>query len=544
MNRALVDEGSIAESRARHSLTALAWCMMLLLGFGAWTSSAEEQKPSAERPACRVLADERLRDPLETIAEEYGRRTGSQINLDCLSASDVDATVEKRQPGYDAAICMTSNADSETAVSSLPGAKKVAWKHPSGEPVWAAVLTKHPEAAGFVRFVGGPTGHRLWSESEAGFTITSGKTHAEAFEWVVEHRVKHTYPLTAMRMLREIGGIREGICIDIGCGTGNLDVELAKRSDFTIIGLDIDPDMKPLFEKRIREADLQDRARFVVGDAQQLPFEDDYADVIVSRGTLTFIPDIGKCLREVDRVLKPTGVAFLGGRYVYTPQQYKISNEKLKKIVRESGVPGANVVEHRGQWVKIVGPKAPEAAREFQGGPHMLAGRFLADYAITEGKCLLICPNDSGGVQGLQQGFVETTDLEITALYPSDKAVGEAEKRIREAKLSERITCEAGTLDALPFEEASFDLIAGTGPVLIWGEREKKMREVYRVLRPGGVAFIGGRYLGMPDFRKVSSEDLRASAAKKRGIPSIRVVDDMGQWVEIRKGIQDRGFRD
>ena len=144
-------------------------------------------------------------------------------------------------------------------------------------------------------------------------------------------------------MLREIGGIREGICIDIGCGTGNLDVELANRSNFTIIGLDIDPDMKPLFEKRIREADLQDRARFVVGDAQQLPFEDDYADVIVSRGTLTFIPDIGKCLREVDRVLKPTGVAFLGGRYLYTPQQYKTSNEKLKKIVRESGVPGAKV---------------------------------------------------------------------------------------------------------------------------------------------------------------------------------------------------------
>jgi len=145
-------------------------------------------------------------------------------------------------------------------------------------------------------------------------------THAEAFDWVVEHRVKHTYPMTAMRMLRELGGIRDGICIDIGCGTGNLDVELAQRSNFTIIGLDIDPDMKPLFEKRIHEADLQDRARFVVGDAQQLPFEDDSADAIVSRGTLTFIPDIGKCLREVDRVLKPTGVAFLGGRYLYTPQ--------------------------------------------------------------------------------------------------------------------------------------------------------------------------------------------------------------------------------
>ena len=65
-------------------------------------------------------------------------------------------------------------------------------------------------------------------------------------------------PLTAMRMLAECGGITDGICIDIG-------------------------------------------------DAQKMPFPDDYADVIVSRGTLTFIDDIAQCLRQVDRVLKPTG---------------------------------------------------------------------------------------------------------------------------------------------------------------------------------------------------------------------------------------------
>ncbi len=515
----------------------------------AGRESAAEDQPGGDRQedfqgkACKVLADERVEEPMRAIVRQYGGRSGLQVSLDFRPASEVEALVQAKQAGCDVVLCMPKDNKSETPVGSLPGAKKVAWKHPSGEPVWAAVLTRRPEAAGLVRFIGGPTGHRLWSESTAGFTITTGKTHAEAFDWVVENRVKHTYPLTAVRMLGEIGGIRDGICIDVGCGTGNLDVELAKRSNFTIIGLDIDPDMKPLFEKRVREAGLEDRLRFVTGDAQKLPFADDYADVIVSRGTLTFIPDIGKCLREVDRVLKPTGVAFLGGRYIYTPQSYKISNEKLKKIVSESGVPGAKLVEHRGQWVKIIGAKAPKAAHQFQAGPHMLANRFIADYAITEGKCLLICMNDGGGAQGLQQGFLEMTQLQITALYPSEKVAGEAEKRIREAKLTARITCKVGTLDSLPFDEAAFDLVAGTGPMLIWGERQKKMREIYRVLRPGGAALVGGRYLGMPDFRKVSSETLRNDAAKT-GISSIRVIDDLGQWVEIRKGIKDRGPRD
>jgi len=502
-----------------------------------------QEEDSAETP-CKILADERIKEPLKTIATEFQRRAGSRVVLDFLPAAKVNSLVEKKETGSDVVLCMAEKRDGKTSLDSLPGATRVAWKHPSGGPVWGVALTEHPEAAGFVRFVGGPTGHRLWSESTAGLTIVGGMSHAEAIDWVAKNRVAHTYPMTAARMLGESGGIREGICIDIGCGTGVLDIELAKRSKLTIIGLDIDAEMKPLFDKRVREAGFQDRIRFVAGDAQELPFEDNYADVIFSRGTLTFIPDIGKCLKEVDRVLKPSGVAFLGGRYLYTPREHKITTEELRKIVAESGIAGSQVIDARGQWVKIIGPDAPPAARRSGLGPNMLVNRFIADYAITEGKCLLLCSNDGSGVQSLQRGFVETTNLEITALYPSEKVVTEAELRIAKANLNDRISCKVGKLDDnLPFQADSFDLIGGIGPVLIWGDREKKMREVYRVLRPGGAALFGGNYLGMPDFRKVSSEDLGASAAKT-GISSIQVIDNMGQWVEIRKGIKDRGLRD
>ncbi len=524
-------------------LLPIAFCAAMSEG-SAEGQAGEAAGSGTGGEGCTVFADERLAGPVRAIVAEYGHRTGARADLRLLPAAELEALVAGGKAGADVAVCMAKAVDGPSAVGAIVGAKKVAWKHPTGEPVWAAALTRRPHAAGLCGFFGGPTGHRLWAESKMGFRIASGKTSAEAYNWVVKHRTKHSYPMTAMRMLAECGGIREGICIDVGCGSGLLDVELAKRSNLSIIGLDIDPNVKPLFEENIRKAGLEKRISFVQGDAQKMPFPDNYADVIVSRGTLTFIPDKAKCLREIHRVLKPTGVAFVGGRYVYTPQPYRISTEALRRIVRESGVPGATVIDARGQWVKIVGPKAPAAAGRSGVGPHMLAGRFVADYAIVEGKCLLICGSDGGLQQALQRGFAAQTSMAITALYPSEKLTRVAAERIRKAGLAGRIRCEVGSLAALPFEEGSFDAIAGVGPVLIFQkDRAKAMREIRRVLRDGGVALVGGRYLHMPASRKVSSDALRKIAAGA-GIPSVRVIDDMGQWVEIRKGTSQHGARD
>ena len=492
----------------------------------------------AEAPPARtgeVLADQRVEKTLTPLVAEYNRLTGARLTPRFLSAENLAARLARKDPAAAIAVVIAAKAGAKPP----PAGRTVAWTSKKGLPIHAVALTKHTDAAPFVRFAGGPNGHMFWSR--AGYRIGPGKNSAEVHDWISQNRVKHTYPMTAMRMMSELGGIRDGICIDVGCGSGQLELELAKRSNFKIIGLDINADAKPLFEKRIKAAGLEKRASFVVGDAQKMPFGDNYADVIVSRGTLTFIPDIAQCLREVDRVLKPTGVAILGGRYLYTPDKYRITNEKLKQIVAGCGVPGAKVVTERGQWVKIVGPKAPKAAHQFQGGPHMLANRFVADYRITQGVVMLICGSDGQREQGLQRGFLERTDVQIVAMYPNEKVASAAKVRIKAAGQGDRVRCTVGTIKQLKFKDDSFDLIAGTGPMLIFlKDRVEAMKELYRVLKPGGAALVGGRFLHMPKRRKVPSEALRADAAKT-GITSIRISDDRGQWVEIRKGVRPAG---
>lgn len=516
----------------RHlAVTAVLW-LAVLDGCAGQARPPAALRKSTGGP-CRVLADERLENPMKTLVEIYGKISGSKVELTLLPASKIEALAGSADANADVLVAMPVKGRKTGRLASLGGAKQIAWTHPKGLPVTAVAVSTHREAGPFIRYAGGPEGHRKWAQ--ANFRVATGKTSAEAYDWIVRHRTMKTYPMTAVRMLRELGGVRDGLCIDVGCGSGLLDVELAKRSNLKIIGLDIDPNVKGLFDKYIRQAGMEKRISIVIGDAQKMPFPDNYADVIVSRGTLTFIPDIGKCLREVQRVMKPTGVAFLGGRYLYTPRKYKISTEKLRRIVGQSGVKNAKVIDMMGQWVKIIGPQAPKAAQKAGTGPHMLVGRVVSNYGIVEGHCLLLGRSDGPLVQALQKGAMEfVPNMKITAVYASEKEVAKAVKRLKAAGLTGRITCKVGKIEALPFEAGSFDLVVGVGPILLFSNRPKAIAELHRVLRGGGVSFVGGKFYGMPKHRRASSDQLRKDA-EKAGVKSIRILDSDGQWVEIRK---------
>ena len=128
--------------------------------------------------------------------------------------------------------------------------------------------------------------------------------------------------------------------IDIGCGFGRNKslVELA-GGEWT----GVEP--------------FEGGANTVVGDAENLPFDDAIFDVAIMDAVLEHIPDVGKAISEVARVLKPGGV-FIG--YVafmecfheisYSHLSFKalehystINGMKLEKIVRDAGAIPATI---------------------------------------------------------------------------------------------------------------------------------------------------------------------------------------------------------
>jgi ubiquinone/menaquinone biosynthesis C-methylase UbiE len=128
-----------------------------------------------------------------------------------------------------------------------------------------------------------------------------------------EGRLSPVYGPLAEQLVKDLKlESRVGIGIDIGSGPGTLIIELCKRTSGHWINADINPHFFPYFLQQAEKQGFDGRVSAIVADAQALPFRDNYADVIVSRGSFWLWEDKLKAFGEIWRVLKPGGVAYVG----------------------------------------------------------------------------------------------------------------------------------------------------------------------------------------------------------------------------------------
>jgi demethylmenaquinone methyltransferase/2-methoxy-6-polyprenyl-1,4-benzoquinol methylase len=95
--------------------------------------------------------------------------------------------------------------------------------------------------------------------------------------------------------------------LDVATGTGLVARELAAQN-VRVAALDQSPEMVARGVRSIRDRGLGDRVRFVLGQAQALPFADETFDAITFTYLLRYVDDPAATVAELARTLRPGGV--------------------------------------------------------------------------------------------------------------------------------------------------------------------------------------------------------------------------------------------
>ena len=154
--------------------------------------------------------------------------------------------------------------------------------------------------------------------------------------------------------------------VDVACGTGNAAL-LAAAAGARVVGVDGAARLLEVARERARRADVV--VDFRQGDLLALPVDDGAADVVLSLFGVVFAEDPAGALREVARVLRPEGRAFVTAWVPAGPIDAMLA--AMGRIVgRVTGSPSPK----RFAW------SDPDALATLAGG----AGLTLAD--TTEGQ--------------------------------------------------------------------------------------------------------------------------------------------------------------
>ena len=159
--------------------------------------------------------------------------------------------------------------------------------------------------------------------------------------------------------LIERSGIKAGMTvIDLGCGNGAYTnfVVRAVGEQGKVYAVDMQSAMLRGLERKLARAENQDIRNVTIKKANvySLPFEDESADLVIMVTVLQEIPDRGRALREVKRILKPDGI--LAVSEIVIDSDYPLRSTTVKLCERE----GFNLDEVLGSfWHYTVRFKKP-----------------------------------------------------------------------------------------------------------------------------------------------------------------------------------------
>lgn len=135
----------------------------------------------------------------------------------------------------------------------------------------------------------------------------------DIFDFMAKHvglTVIHPGGFNSTRKLLDILDIdKNKKVIDIACGKGTTAIYIAEKYGCDVTAIDISGELIEEAKYLSAKKGLQEKIKFFVGDAMNLPFDDNEFDIAVSQAMLVLVDDKIQTIKEANRVIKKGGLA-------------------------------------------------------------------------------------------------------------------------------------------------------------------------------------------------------------------------------------------
>jgi ubiquinone/menaquinone biosynthesis C-methylase UbiE len=164
--------------------------------------------------------------------------------------------------------------------------------------------------------------------------VMDSELEALEYDQMLFHDVNLAFALRALTLTST------GRFLDLGTGTAQVPILILQNSPSEIYldAIDMSTSMIKLAQKNVVSSQTSDKIGLVVGDAKRLPFRRHTFDMVVSNSLVHHLPDATELLREVSRVLKPTGGLLI--RDLIRPE----SEQHMEELVTRY-TPGASICQ-------------------------------------------------------------------------------------------------------------------------------------------------------------------------------------------------------
>jgi len=215
-------------------------------------------------------------------------------------------------------------------------------------------------------------------------------------------------------------GLRGGVVVDIGCGSGGLSARLVEAGAFgRVVALDISMGMCRLAHGR----GAAHAAAFVIqADAEYLPLREKSVDLAVSNLALQWAPRPELVMRRVAWALKP------GGRFIAAtlgPATFHELREALRAALNGRGGLRVDDVFHRFVPAGTLARMAREAGFEVEVGSSMRVRHYESFTALMKGLKKVGAQNGPGlAALGLgRRGLMRRLAVEYDTTFAGDGGV-------------------------------------------------------------------------------------------------------------------------